>query len=233
MAYLDEDVRAQVRTALEALEHDVELIVYTASDLVVPGRDAPGEQQATLELLREVASLSEHIEVSERKIGGDPEAATLGITLAPTTIFRRKGTDRSNLRFIGVPSGYEFSTLLETLVFLGTDTFEMTPTLEGVRDIDADLRLRTFVTPTCPYCPRAVLTAYRFALANPRIVAEGIMANETPTLSASYRISSVPDTIVEGREGVTATVTRVLGAQPEHVFLDALKESVGGAVASA
>lgn len=233
MAFLDDDVRAHATKALEPLEHDVELIVYTASDLVVPGRDAPGEQKATLELLHEVAGLSQHVEVVERKLAGDAEAATLGITLGPTTLLRRKGTDRSNLRFIGVPSGYEFSTLLETLVVLGTDTFEMTPTLEGVRDIDADLLLRTFVTPTCPYCPRAVLTAYRFALANPRIVAEGIMANETPTLSASYRISSVPDTIVEGRNGKSITTTRVLGAQPEHVFLDALKQATGGTAAQA
>jgi hypothetical protein len=58
MAFIDEKTANQVRTALEALERDVELLVYTASSLVVPGRDEPGEQRATLELLNEVVTLS-------------------------------------------------------------------------------------------------------------------------------------------------------------------------------
>ena len=78
-------------------------------------------------------------------------------------------------------------------------------------EVDADVRLRTFVTPTCPYCPKAVITAFRFALANPRITAEGIEANEFPELSSRYHIHGVPDTIVNhGKE-------RILGAQPLRV----------------
>ena len=233
MAFLDDELRAQVKQALEPLAHDVEMIVYTGGSLVVPGRDDAGEQKATLELMREVASVSEKVEVLERNLVTDEEAKGLGITLAPTTLFRRKGTDRTNIRFVGIPSGYEFSTLLETLLFLGTDELEMTPTLEGVKDLDADLRLRTFVTPTCPYCPRAVLTAFRFALVNPRIVAEGIEANEFPTLSSGYRISGVPDTIVEGGNGKPVKTQRVLGAQPEHAFADALRQALGDAAVQA
>ena len=87
--------------------------------------------------------------------------------------------------------------------------------------LDGDVHLQTFVTPTCPYCPRAVLTAFRFAMVNPRIVAEGVEANEFPTLSQQNQISGVPDTIVRGdRE------TRVLGAQPEHAFAQALQQVV-------
>lgn len=233
MAFLDGELRAQVKQALEPLAHDVEMVVYMGGSLVVPGHEAAGEQKATLELLKEVASVSDKIEVIERNLVTDDQAKALGITLAPTTLFRRKGTDRTNVRFVGIPSGYEFSTLLETLLFLGTDEMEMTPTLESVKDLDADLRLRTFVTPTCPYCPRAVLTAYRFAMVNPRIVAEGIEANEFPALSSGYRISGVPDTIVEGTNGKPVTTQRVLGAQPEHAFAEALRQAIGAAAVQA
>lgn len=228
MPLLDDEIRTQVEQVLAALEHEVELLVYTAGKLIVPGRDEPGQQQATLDLLREVAATNDKITVTERPLAGDAEAAAAGITLAPTTVFRRRGDQRTNVRFVGLPSGYEFSTLLETILMVGGAEPEIAGPLQEVSEVEADLRLRTFVTPTCPYCPKAVLTAYRFALANPRITAEGIEATEFPTLSNGYRISGVPDTVVEGAPGSGIKATRVLGAQPEEEFLGALLQAVAG-----
>lgn len=228
MPLLDDEVRTQVEQVLAPLEHEVELLVYTAGKLIVPGRDEPGQQEATLQLLREVAATNDKITVTERPLAGDAEAAAAGITLTPTTVFRRKGEQRNNLRFVGLPSGYEFSTLLETIMMIGGAGPEIEGALQQVSEVDADVRLRTFVTPTCPYCPKAVITAFRFALANPRITAEGIEATEFPTLSNGYRISGVPDTIVEGAPGSGVKATRVLGAQPEDEFLGALLQAVSG-----
>lgn len=228
MALLNDEVRTQVEQVLAPLENEVELLVYTGGKLIVPGRDEPGQQKATLDLLREVAATNDKITVTEKPLAGDAEAAAAGITLAPTTVFRRKGENRFNVRFVGLPSGYEFSTLLETIMMVGNGGVENDDTLKEVSELDSDLRLRTFVTPTCPYCPKAVITAFRFALANPRITAEGIEANEFPTLSSGYRISGVPDTIVEGAPGSGIKATRVLGAQPEDAFVGALKQAVAG-----
>jgi glutaredoxin-like protein len=225
--FLDDELTKQVAGVLAPLENEVELVVYTGSALQVPGRDPAGEQKATLELLREVAATSEKVTVLEKNLILDDDAAALGITLAPTTLFRRKGEDRTNLRFVGLPSGYEFSTLLETILMVGASEAPSGVALADVADIQTDLRLRTFVTPTCPHCPKSVITSFRFALVNPRIVAEGIEANEFPTLSSGYRISGVPDTIVEGRAGSTVKSTRVLGAQPEAAFVGALRQAVG------
>lgn len=229
MPLLDDEVRTQVEQVLAPLEHEVELLVYTGGKLIVPGRDEPGQQQATLDLLREVAATNDKITVAERPLAGDAEAQAAGITLTPTTLFRRKGEQRNNVRFVGLPSGYEFSTLLETILMVGGAEPAVEGALKEVSEVDADIRLRTFVTPTCPYCPKAVITAYRFAMANPRITAEGIEATEFPTLSNGYRISGVPDTIVEGAAGSGIKATRVLGAQPEEQFLDALKQAVASA----
>src|SRR5690606_30645847 len=79
----------------------------------------------------------------------------------------------------------------------------------------------------------ALPISFRFALVNPRIVAEGIEANEFPTLSSGYRISGVPDTIVEGGNGKPVKTQRVLGAQPEHAFADALRQALGDAAVQA
>lgn len=217
MALLNDDVKKQVQPLLDALTHEVELKVYTRSALVVPGNDETGHQREALDLLREVAELSDKVNVTEAPIAGDDEAKAAGITRAPTIVFRRKGETRSNLRFLGLPSGYEFSTLLEAIRMVSSDE----PFEDAVGELAEPLLLQTFVTPTCPYCPRAVLTAFELALGNDMVIAEGVEATEFPSLSQTYRISSVPDTIIgESRE------QRVLGAQPKQQFVDAIRSAV-------
>jgi glutaredoxin-like protein len=213
---LNDDVKNQIRPMLAELTHEVELKVYTGSSLVIPGADPTGHQRETLDLLREVAELSDKVTVSETPIAGDDDARAAGITRAPTIVFRRKGETRTNLRFLGMPSGYEFTTLLEAIRMAGSDR----PVDDHVGELAEPLLLQTFVTPTCPHCPRAVLTAYELALANDAIVAEGVEASEFPVLSRTYGISSVPDTII----GENAS-QRVLGAQPKRQFVEAIRSA--------
>ena len=216
MTLLTDDVKNQVRPMLTDLAHEVELKVYTGSSLVIPGHDETGHQRETLGLLRELAELSDKLTVTETPIAGDDEARAAGITRAPTIVFRRKGDTRTNLRFLGMPSGYEFTTLLEAIRMVGSD-HELT---DEVDDLADPVLLQTFVTPTCPYCPRAVLTAFELALGNEKIVAEGVEATEFPVLSQSYRIASVPDTIIGGNSG-----QRVLGAQPKQQLVEAIRSA--------
>lgn len=228
MPILDTALQQQVKDALAPLLKPVEMVVYTGSMLVIPGQDAPGQQEETLQLLSEVAATSDKLTVIERSLIGDQEAAALGITLAPTTLLREAGTSRHNIRFLGLPAGYEFQTLLETLLLLGTGQSRLSTTSQQrIAAITAPVTLQSFVTPTCPYCPRAVLTAFELAYHNPQILAEGIEANEFPALSQRYRISGVPDTIISG-----ITSERVLGAQPERAFVEATLKAAGMAVAT-
>ncbi len=227
MPILDADIKQQVADALAAVEKELELIVYKASSLLVPGQEAPGLQDETLELLREVAETSDKLTVLERSLAGDKEAEALGINLAPTTLLREAGSERNNIRFIGLPSGYEFQTLIEAILMLGTGTSPLSETSQQyLASLDSPVKIQSFVTPTCPYCPRAVLMSFQLAFHNENIVAEGIEANEFPTLSQQYRISGVPDTIITGEEGSE----RVLGAQPERVFVEATLKATGLAI---
>ena len=58
MPILDATLQQQVKDALAPLLKPVEMVVYTGSSLVIPGQDAPGQQEETLKLLREVAATS-------------------------------------------------------------------------------------------------------------------------------------------------------------------------------
>lgn len=227
MAMLDAQAAAQLKEAFADLDRDVELVVYTGGRVVVPGRDEPEHQAELLELLREVVALHDRLTVIERPLAGDEEAAAAGIEHAPTTVLREKGGDRTNIRFLGLPAGYEFMTLVQGIHMLGTGKAEVSEAIRTeLAALERPVKLQTFVTPGCPYCPRAVLTGFRFAFHAPNVIAEGIEATGFPNLANSFRISSVPDTMVHG-EGMQ----RVLGAQPDRMFLEAIREVAGPAVA--
>ena len=218
MAFLNAEVIDQIRPLLDGLVHDVELKVYTGGDMVVPGRDATGHQDETLGLLREVAGLSDKITLAEAPLAGDEEARAAGIERTPTIVFRRMGDTRTNLRYAGLPSGYEFTMLLEAIRLVSAGETPDDP----IGDLADPVVMQTFVTPTCPHCPRAVLTAFELALGNDKIIAEGIEANEFPVLSGRFRIASVPDTIIDG-----SGQHRVLGAQPKRQFVEAVRAAAG------
>ncbi len=45
---------------------------------------------------------------------------------------------------------------------------ELAPAIrEKLRALKEPLALQVFVTPTCPYCPNAVVTAFKFAMESP------------------------------------------------------------------
>ena len=227
--FLDAELRGQLQEAFAPLARDVEMVVYTSSRVVLPGAEPAGEEAATLQLLREVAETSPRLTVLETSLGADPDARARGIVRAPTILIREAQSDRHNIRFIGIPSGYEFQTLIEALRMVGTGESGLgEESAAQIATLTEPVHLQSFVTPTCPYCPRAVLAAYRLALVNPLVLAEGVEASEFPALAQRYRISGVPDTIIDGARGQE----RVLGGQPDRVFVAAVMK-VAGAAASA
>ena len=220
--FLDDQLLTQLTDAFQPLDRDVEMLVYTASRVVLPGAEPAGEEQAALGLLREVAGASPRLSVVERTL--DADARNRGIVRTPTIVLREGGSERDNVRFVGLPAGYEFQTLVEALRMIGTgDSGLGEESLAQIAAVMAPVRLQAFVTPTCPYCPRAVLAAYRLALVNPHVVAEGVEASEFPALAQRYRISGVPDTVIDGPGGQE----RVLGGQPDRVFVDAVLKVAG------
>lgn len=224
--FLDEKIQGQVREMLAPIQNPVELVVFTTSGIELPGQEV-GLQDETLGLLKEVVALNPNLSLEQRSLHADPEAQSLGLNYAPTILLREKGSQRSNIRFLGLPAGYEFGTLIETLLMLGTGETKLGEKSQAdLQKVSSPVRMQAFVTPTCPYCPQAVLAAYKMAYHNPNVIAEGVEANEFPTLSRRYNISGVPDTIISG-----ATQQRVLGGQPDRVFVEAAIKASAGVVA--
>jgi hypothetical protein len=80
--------------------------------------------------------------------------------------------------------------------------------------------MQVFVTPTCPYCPQAVVLAYEMAYASPQVRADGVESTEFPQLAIKYQVSGVPRTVINED-------TFLEGAAPPDMLLDKVREALG------
>ena len=175
-------------------------------DVAVTLTKAPGECE-TETILTELSELSSRLtlEVVESK----KESALL-----PTLSIGSTG----RLLFRGVPSGYEFSSLLTGIIDCGrTEKALSDETMAFLDNLSEDLNIKVFVTPTCPHCPPSVVLAHRMAAYSDRVVAEAIEANEFQELSIKYQVQGVPRTVINETFAVE-------GSQPESYLIDGLKK---------
>jgi glutaredoxin-like protein len=169
----------------------------------------------TRELLEALSALHDNLSLAVCDLQGDAErAAALGVDKAPGIVVLggAEGHDYG-IRFYGIPSGHEFASLLEAIRMVGSDTLELQPaTRQFLEGLAAPLHLQVFVTPSCPYCPRAVVLAHRLAYASPHVTADAVEVSEFPELGQRYHVMGVPRTIID-------EVVHVEGAVPEGALL--------------
>lgn len=213
MSLLSERDRQTVQTHLAGLTHDVTLLFFTQTI------GAPESVIIARQIVDEVASLSDRVSVEEVNLVLDRErSAQFGVDRTPTIALLKDGVD-TRMRFVGAPAGYEFSSLVESIVLAGTDDSGLT---EESKQLIAEKAtgptdIKVFVTPTCPHCPRAVTLAHRMAVESPNISATCVEASEFHDLSRQFRVTGVPKT-------VASSGAEILGALPEELFVRGVLE---------
>lgn len=208
--------REAVRAAFAGITRPVHLLLFTSAE-------SDEYSAVARELLAELAELSAQISLETADLAASAaRAATLGVDKAPTIVFL-VGAERADhgLRFAGLPSGYEFASLIEAIRLAGGAVGpDLQPATEAfLATLRAPMRLQVFVTPSCPYCPRAVVLAYRLALASPLIAAEGVEVTEFPELGDRFAVMGVPKTVID-------ELVHVEGAAPEALLLEKLGEAM-------
>ncbi len=219
MEMLNKDIREATKAKFEGeLSHPVKIVLFTQEPkrLVLLG-SLQGQDcifcEETRRLLEEVAALTEKIELQVLDLKADAEAAArFGIDKVPGIVVM--GEEDYGIRIYGIPSGYEYSTLIEDIVDVSHRTTGLTDkTKEALKAVDKNLRIQVFITPTCVYCSSVVRLAHQFALESPYIRAEMIESTEFQDLSNRYNVYGVPKTIVN--ETISFE-----GAVPEEEFLE-------------
>jgi acetolactate synthase-1/2/3 large subunit len=141
MGFLTARDEQAVTKEFERLSEPVTLTVF-ASEL------GPEENGQTVRLLKEVAALSDKLSVQVLNPYIDREpAAAYGVEVTPAIVV--EGAKDYGIRFLGLPGGYEFSNLIDSIVAASTGevalSAETRAALEGLGD---KVTIKVFTTPT-------------------------------------------------------------------------------------
>ncbi len=183
----------------------------------------------TRQIVEEVAALSDRITAEIYNFVTDKAVADrYGVDKIPAIAILRveEGQDRDyGIRFYGIPSGYEFTSLIEDILDVSRgESGLQARTRQAVAGISSPVHLQVFVTPTCPYCPQAVRLAHKLAIESDQIRADMVEAIEFPHLANRYNVYGVPRTVINDK-------VHIEGAVPEPMLLAKLLEAVGRAPA--
>lgn len=151
MAIISDRDRETIRGHFESnLTGDVEIVFFTErpSPIIIPGRQECLTCEDTRQILEEVAGLSDKIKLTTHDLYEEGALASEhGIDRVPA--FLLKGAARGRVRFFGMPSGYEFSTLIADLVDVSRGATGLSKeTLEYLGSLNQDVNIKVFVTPT-------------------------------------------------------------------------------------
>ncbi len=209
MAILSDNDAKEISRIFGALVRDVHIRVYTQKLECTSCTD-------TENILRELEKLSEKLNISFLNPQIQAEDAKMDAIERVPAIIISDGSN-SRIRFYGTPSGYEFSSLLTTIVDIGSSEESLSEkTVEFLRELDSDLLMQVFVTPTCPHCPPSAVLASRMAGFSNKIRSEVIEANEFPELSGKFGVKGVPRTVING-------LFYAEGSLSETMMVEALK----------
>ena len=215
MPVLDDKTKNEIKEMLKVLENDVEIVFFE--------KDNCQFCRPIDEIYTDLSKLNEHVKYSKYHIEKDKDKADeFKVDEAPITFI--KGKNKGRVVYYGIPSGYEFASLLEDLKMASSGDAKATDSMkqlaESLEKSNTKLKLQVFVTPTCPYCPRSVLFAHRLAFLSENVSGEMVEATEFPELSNQFQVSGVPKTVINDGKG------DFVGAYPDDAAVEEIKKAM-------
>lgn len=215
---LNADIEKDLKDMFTELKEDVHIVFFARKE----NCDYCSEIE---QLLQEVADLSDKFSLEVFDFDKDiAEREKYKVEDAPVFLLTTKDTGIGNdygVRFYGLPSGHEFGSLVKDLLLVsGRDSKLQPETREFLAGLKEPIRLQVFVTPTCPYCPQAVILAHRMAMESKLVTADMVEATEFPELASRFGVSGVPQTTINLGAGT------VIGAYPEGQLVEAIKSAL-------
>ena len=214
MPLLNKEIEEHVKQELAELAGPVRLVMFT--------QEFECEYcTETRQLVEEVAALSDKLTAEIYNFVVDKDKADeLGVDKIPAIAVI--GAEDYGVRLYGIPSGYEFASLLHAIRMVAAGKPELSEeTLAALADVTDPVHIQVFVTPTCPYCASSVVLAHQMAVASPNVRADMVEATEFPQLAMKYQVMGVPRTVIND-------VAHIEGAVPEPMVLQTLQEALQG-----
>lgn len=211
MALLQEQDRQYLKEEFGKFSNDVKINLFTSKSGCTYCND-------TNAILQEVSELSDKIKLNVYDVDENKEEASkFNVERTPAVILE---AEKNFVIFYGIPAGYEFSSLIEDIIDIGSGNTNFGDELVNfAKSLDKNVNLKVFVTTSCPYCPRAVRTAHKLSMLTDKVRGEMIEAQEFPVLSNTYSVSAVPRVVINEN-------TYFEGALPDAQYIDKIKEAL-------
>ncbi len=139
---LRESDREAVRNIFSGLRNPVKMVLGTLrpSPLIVPGRKECPSCSTTEALLRELSEIHPSVELEVRE-EENPDQPTPAIVL--------EGEEAGSVRFLGLPEGHEFASLLDAIRRVSGEGLTLEDsTREALVGLRRPAHIRVFTTPT-------------------------------------------------------------------------------------
>ena len=189
----------------EKLVNDVRLVVFTQETPCLFCKE-------TELVVDELAELSSKIKVEKYDFVKDVvKAKEFRIDKIPAIAVI--GNKDYGVRFYGIPSGYEFNSLVGAILDVSRGESGLSQkTKDVLKLMDNSVHIQVFVTPTCPLCPAAVRLAHRLAIESDMIWADMVESTEFIPLAQKYSVTGVPKIVINEKFEFN-------GALPEDLFV--------------
>lgn len=141
MPYLSAEESKTLKSELATLAQPVRVILFTQ-------KDSCEYCDETHKLLEEICSLSDRISLEILDIAAEQSTAQqLGIERVPATVIM--GDRDYGIRFYGIPSGYEFTSLVDSILMVGKGESGLSQkSKDDLGALQTPIHLKVFVTPT-------------------------------------------------------------------------------------
>ena len=203
---LNDIQKEQIKKQIEKLTGDVELIVFTQENECLLCKD-------TRELILDLGTLSPKIKtkVYDFVKNGD-EDIKYNIKRIPAIAI--VGNKDYGIRYYGMPAGYEFPVIVDDIIDVSRGATSLPDSVKKrLSEIKKPVHLQIFVSPTCPFCPRAARMAHQLAIESEFIRSDVIEMIEFPYLVQKYGVMSVPHIVINED-------TAFVGAQHIEFFIE-------------
>ena len=141
MAMIDAKTAQKITEALGNVTQPVTLTFFTKEHECMYCKQ-------THELVQELSTLSDKLSVEKYDLDKDAAvAARYGIERAPAIVVH--GKEDRGIRYYGIPAGYEFTTLLESILDFGIDRPSplSAESQKALRGVTKPVKIQVFFTP--------------------------------------------------------------------------------------
>lgn len=194
------------------LREIVDIKVFTRN--IILGTENSQYAQFSKDLVQELSQIDDKIRIEFLSLE-DEEAKRSNLTISPTILI---GKDSGYLiEYWGAPAGQEAGVFIEVISMVSQGESRLSNLSKGkLETMDKDVLSEVYITPNCPYCPRAVLLSHQIAIEVPRrVTSRCIEAQEVMMRARTFNVSSVPQQVInESRDSIT------IGVQPEEKFVN-------------